>query len=65
MVGEERMKRKRNIIIKEVKVRSGTGEEEVKNLMRDIGAKVRVEEVRNLIGKKEGKGEGWQNNWKR
>ena len=56
MEGKERMKRKRNIIIKGVKVGSGTGEEEVKNLMRDIGAQVRVEEVRKLAGKKEGKG---------
>ena len=49
---EERMKRKRNIIIKGVKLGYGTGEEEVKNLMRDIGAQVRVEEVRNLAGQK-------------
>ena len=56
MEGEERMKRERNIILKGVKVWSGTGEEEVKNLMRDIGAQVRVEEVRNLVGKKGGKG---------
>ena len=56
MEGEERMKRKRNIIIKEVQVGSGTGEEELKNLMSDIGAQVRVEEVRNLAGKREGKG---------
>ena len=56
MEGEERMERKRKIIIKGVKVGSGTGEEEVKNLMRDIGAQVRVEEVRNLAGKKEEKG---------
>ena len=50
------MKRKRNIIIKGVKVGSGTGEEGVKNLMRDIGAQVRVEWGRNLVGKNKGKG---------
>ena len=54
--GEERMKRKRKIIIKEVKSGSGTGEEEVVNLRRDIGAQLWVEEVRNLVGKREGKG---------
>ena len=31
------------------------GEEEVKNLMKDIGTQVRVDEVRILVGEREGK----------
>ena len=55
-VNEEHERLRERLIIKGVKVGSGTGEEEAKNLMKDIGAEVRVEEVRNLVGKKEGKG---------
>lgn len=45
---EERERRKRNIIIKGVEVREGKREKAVEKIMRAIGVKVKVEEVRKI-----------------
>ncbi|XP_070169546.1 uncharacterized protein [Polyergus mexicanus] len=55
MEGEERTKRKKNIIVKGLKADSEKGEKEFGKMMRDIGAQVKVEGIRRLEGKKEGK----------
>ncbi|XP_033221223.1 uncharacterized protein LOC117175624 [Belonocnema kinseyi] len=53
--GEERAKRKKTVMVKGLKVNSETGEEEVKKLMKDIGAKIRVEGVQRVGRMREGR----------
>ncbi|XP_033221173.1 trichohyalin-like [Belonocnema kinseyi] len=55
MEGEERAKRKKNIIVKGFKVDSERAEEEIMKVMRDIGAQFRLIEIRRLGGNKEGR----------
>lgn len=53
MERKEKEDRKRNIIIKEVKVKERKGREAVEEIMRFLGVKVEVEEVRGLKEKTE------------
>lgn len=53
---KERKERKRNVIIKGLEVKEGKGEGAVEEMLRDIGAKVKIEEVRKLRGGIEGRG---------
>ncbi|XP_033231657.1 golgin subfamily A member 6-like protein 22 [Belonocnema kinseyi] len=46
---------KKNIIVKGLKVDNGKAEEEIRKVMRDIGAQVRVEGIRGLKGNKKGR----------
>lgn len=59
---KEREKRRRNIVIKGIKITKGKRREVVEKMMKDIGAKVKVEEIRRLKGNKE---EGTQMIWVR
>jgi len=55
--GKEREKRKRNIIIKGIKVREGKRREAVEEILEGIGVKVEVREIRKIgIGIERGRG---------
>lgn len=57
--GEQRSMREKNVIIKGLRLNSETGEENVKNLMRDIEAQMRMEGVKRVGGRKGGKACCW------
>jgi hypothetical protein len=50
---KEREERKSNLIIKKLKVREGKRREAVEEIAEEIGAKVKVKEVRKFAGDKE------------
>lgn len=57
---KEREERKRNLLIRGLRVKEGKRKEAVEEIMRDIGAEVEVEEVKRLGGNgKEGKEVVW------
>lgn len=54
---KERKERRKNIVIKGIKVKEGKRREVVKEMMKDIGMKVKIEEIRRLKGNEEGETE--------
>lgn len=53
MGGKEREKRRKNIIIKEIKVKEGNRKKAVEEVLIDIRVEARIEEVRKLGGNEE------------
>lgn len=54
---KERKEKRKNIVIKGIKVKEGKRREVVEEMMKDIGMKVKIEEIRRLKGNEEGETE--------
>lgn len=54
---KERKEKRKNIVIKKIKVKEGKRREVVEEMMKDIGMKVKIEEIRRLKGNEEGETE--------
>lgn len=56
---KEREERRKNVVMKEIKVRKGKRKEAVEEILKDIGIKGRIEGVRKLRGNVEKKTDIW------